>query len=164
MRVSWNESRKNKRRGREKERFPSSPPTSFPGSSPSRRGAGEQGSFPVTFPLPPFVCLFLLLLLFFFSLSRFKFSRNNSNGNGCYAGLFRVRIFCHRVPKLQTNCVTVRMLERFGGELTVEIRRPPSHVMLFNNLILRIDLLLFSSIHNVKFAQVLQVLLLFFPA
>ena len=117
------------------------------------------------FPLPsPYLPLFVCFCFCCFFFSRFKFLRNNSSGNGCYAGSFRVRIFCHRVPKLQTNCVTVGMLERFEGELTVEIRWPPSHVVLFNNLILRTDLLSFSAIHNVNFAQVLQVLLLFFPA
>ena len=126
---------------------------------------GNQVPFPLPSPyLPLFVCLFVCFCFCCCFFSRFKFLRNNSSGNGCYAGSFRVRIFCHRVPKLQTNCVTVRMLERFGGELTVEIRWPPSHVVLFNNLILRTDLLSFSAIHNVNFAQVLQVLLLFFPA
>ena len=58
---SWNESRKNKRRGGGgKERFPSSPPTSFPGSAPSRRGPWEPSCFSrYSSPyLPLFVCLF----------------------------------------------------------------------------------------------------------
>ena len=62
-----------------KERFPSSPPTSFPGSSPSRRGPWKPGCFSRYLPLTSlcfFVCLFvlllLLLLLLFFSASSFR--------------------------------------------------------------------------------------------
>lgn len=56
--------------------------------------AGNEVASPLTFPLPPFVCLFSCV--FFFSHS--KFARNNSSDNGCYAGPFRVSIFCHRGP------------------------------------------------------------------
>ena len=61
---------------------------------------GNQVASPVTLPLTSlclFVCFFVVVVVVAFLC--FKFSRNNSSGNGCYAGSFRVRIFCHRVTK-----------------------------------------------------------------
>ena len=98
---SWNEIRKNKRRGRGRKVSFFSPNLVSRLRSEQERTLGTKLLLPLLFPLPPFVCLFVffVVVVVVVAFLCFKFSRNNSSGNGCYVGSFRVRIFCHRVTK-----------------------------------------------------------------